>query len=65
MEKRIACFKSRSVNACCGLGTRVFQTREMLCNYDCIYNNLGDSGINYMNFYNKKNLKGGMPFSAL
>lgn len=65
MEKRIACLKSRRVNACCGLGICVFQTREALFNYDCIYNNLGDSGINYVNFHNKKNKKGGMPFSTL
>lgn len=65
MERRIACFKSRRVNACCGLGTRIFQTREALFNYDCIYNNLGDSGINYVNFHNKKIKKGGMLFSAL
>lgn len=68
MEKRIACFKSRHVNVCCGLGIHVFQNREALFNCDCIYNYLGDSGIKYVNFHNKKNnnnKKGGMPFSAL
>lgn len=42
------------MNVCYGLGICVFQTREALFNYDCIYNYLGDSGIKYVNFHNKK-----------